>query len=93
MAFTGITKGGHYHTYKKEIFYTVIGECEIKQRNIKNNDMIVDKVDGNHPHPVEIKVGYTHQITNIGKKNSYTIMWISEIYNPETHDTYKEEVE
>ena len=92
VSFPGITKGGHYHTYKKEIFYTVIGECEIKQRNIKNNDMIIDKVDGEHPHPVEIKVGYTHQITNVGKIDSHTIMWISEIYNPETHDTYREDV-
>ena len=93
VAYPGITKGGHYHTYKKEIFYTVIGECEIKQRNIKNDDMIIDKVSGSNPHPVDIRAGYTHQITNIGKNNSHTIMWISEIYNPETHDTYREEVE
>ena len=93
VAFPGITKGGHYHTYKKEIFYTVIGECEIKQRKLNNNDMIIDKVSGNNPHPVEIKVGYTHEITNIGNIDSHTIMWISEIYNPETHDTYREEVE
>ena len=93
VAYPGITKGGHYHTYKKEIFYTVIGQCEIKQRNIENDDMIDDVVDGKKPHPVDIRVGYTHQITNIGKVNSHTIMWISEIYNPETHDTYREEVE
>ena len=93
VSYPGITKGGHYHTYKKEIFYTVIGQCEIKQRNIKNNDMIVDVVDGEHPNPINIRVGYTHQIKNIGKENSHTIMWISEIYNPETHDTYREEVE
>ena len=93
VAFPGITKGGHYHTYKKEIFYTVIGESEIKQRNIDNNDVIIDIVDGNHPHPVNIIPRYTHQIKNIGKENTHTIMWISEIYNPDTHDTYKEEVE
>ena len=93
VSYPGITKGGHYHTYKKEIFYTVIGQCEIKQRNIKNNDMIVDVVDGEHPNPINIRVGYTHQIKNIGKENSHTIMWISEIYNPDTHDTYREEVE
>ena len=93
ISFPGITKGGHYHTYKKEIFYTVVGNCEIKQRNIKTNEMKVDVVEGSNPHPVDILVGYTHQITNIGKEVSHTIMWISEIYNPETHDTYKEEVE
>ena len=93
VAYPGITKGGHYHTYKKEIFYTVIGECEIKQRSIDNNDLIVNVVSGDKPEPINIIPRYTHQITNIGKKDSHTIMWISEIYNPNTHDTYKEEVE
>ena len=55
--------------------------------------MITDVVDGSHPNPINIRVGYTHQIKNIGDTNTHTIMWISEIYNPETHDTYREEVE
>lgn len=93
VAHPGITKGGHYHTYKREIFYTVIGDSEIKQRNIDNDDMIVDVVNGKDLHPVNINVRYSHQIKNIGKIDSHTLMWISEIYNPETHDTYKEEVE
>ena len=93
VAYPGITKGGHYHTYKKEIFYTVIGKSESKQRDIKTNEMITDVVDGSHPNPINIRVGYTHQIKNIGDTNTHTIMWISEIYNPETHDTYREEVE
>lgn len=93
VAFKGITKGGHYHTYKKEIFYTVIGESIVKQRNIKTDEVIIDKTGENHPKKVDIRVGYTHQITNVGNKDSHTLMWISEIYNPETHDTYREEVE
>ena len=93
VAFKGITKGGHYHTYKKEIFYTVVGESIVKQRNIKTDEVIIDKTGENHPKKVDIRVGYTHQITNVGNKDSHTLMWISEIYNPETHDTYHEEVE
>ena len=92
VSFPGITKGGHYHKYKKEIFYTVIGECEIIQRKIGDDKLESVKVSGDKPNPIEIKVGYTHQITNIGKSDSHTLMWISEIYNPETHDTYKEDV-
>ena len=92
IAYPGIIKGGHYHTYKKEIFYTVIGQSEIKQRNIDNNDLIIDIVDGNNPHPVNIIPRYTHQIKNIGNVTTHTIMWISEIYNPDTSDTYKEEL-
>ena len=93
MAYPGITKGGHYHTYKKEIFYTVIGDTRIRQRNIDNDDMIIDIINDKNRVPVEIKKKYTHEITNIGNINSHTIMWISEIYHPETHDTYREEVE
>ncbi len=92
VAFPGIIKGGHYHTYKQEIFYTVIGESEIKQRNVKTNEVITDVVCGDKPNPVHIRVGYTHQIKNIGDIDTHTIMWISEIYNPETHDTYREDV-
>ena len=93
VSFPGIIKGGHYHTYKKEIFYTVIGSCEIKQRDIKTNKTIFDQVDGEHPHPVNIIPGYTHQIKNVGETNSHTIMWISEIYNDATADTFREPVE
>lgn len=92
ISFVNITKGGHYHTYKKEIFYTVKGTCEIKQRNIKNNDFIDDVVNGDKPALVNIIPYYTHSIKNIGTSDSVTLMWISQIYNPETHDTYKEDV-
>ena len=93
MAYPNITKGGHYHTYKKEIFYTVIGECVIRQRCIENNQIIENHVKGSEPHPVNIIPMYTHEITNVGEMNSHTIMWISEIYNPDTHDTYREPVD
>ena len=64
----------------------------IQQRNIDNNDLIIDIVDGNNPHPVNIIPRYTHQIKNIGEVTTHTIMWISEIYNLNTADTYKEEL-
>ena len=92
ITYPGITKGGHYHTYKKEMFYTVIGESLIRQRNISNNDYVENKVSGDNPERINIIPGYTHDIKNIGNSNSYTLMWISEIYNPDTHDTYKEDV-
>lgn len=90
MAYPGIEKGGHYHKRKSEIFYTVQGSCVIRQRNVKNNKVLVDYVDGNNPHPVNILVNYTHSIKNIGEGNSLTLMWISEIYNEATPDTFKE---
>lgn len=88
MAYPGICKGGHYHTYKKEIFYPVKGHCVIRQRNINNNDLIENDIS-DHLTRVDIIPEYTHEIKNVGKENSYTLMWISEVYNPDTHDTYR----
>lgn len=93
ISFPHICKGGHYHTYKKEIFYTVIGNCLIRQRNIKDDSMIENLVSGDNPNPINILPYYTHEITNVGEEDSHTIMWISEIFNPNTSDTYREEVD
>lgn len=93
VSFPNIVKGGHYHTYKKEIFYTVVGTCEIKQRNINDDKMIVDVVDEKNLKQVNIIPMYTHSIKNIGEKDSHTIMWISEVYNENTADTFREPVE
>ena len=92
MAYPGIEKGGHYHKRKKEIFYTVQGTCVIRQRNIKNNKLITDYVDGKDPHPVVINTNYSHSIKNIGDGNSLTLMWISEVYNEATPDTYRKDL-
>ena len=93
IAFPGITKGGHYHTYKKEIFMTVKGQCVIRQRNINNNHMLVANVDGKDSTKVDIIPYYTHEIKNVGSSDSVTIMWISEIYSDLTPDTFREPVD
>ena len=87
ISYPGITKGGHYHKYKKEIFYTVKGKCRIVQE--LGDDRIVNEVSGDNPALVDIRTNYVHEITNVGEDNSHTIMWISEIYHPDTHDTYR----
>lgn len=93
IIYPGITKGGHYHTYKKEIFYTVKGDTIIRQRNVNNDDLIEDKTNNDNPNLVNINPMYTHEITNIGKDNSVTLMWISEVFKEETPDTYREPVD
>ena len=89
MSYPFIIKGGHYHTYKSEIFETVIGHCLIEQENINNHDKIVDDVSEDNPKLVNIIPFYSHSIKNVGTKNSYTLMWISQIYNPDSADTFK----
>ena len=54
ISFPNIEKGGHYHTYKEEKFYVVQGKCQIKQRNIKNDDILDVVVEGKDEKIVEI---------------------------------------
>lgn len=89
----GITKGGHYHTYKKEMFMTVKGKCITRQRKIDSSEIDEYIQDGKDDVKVNIKPGYTHDIKNVGDDESITLMWISEIYKDETADTYRLEVE
>ena len=92
-AYPNITKGGHYHTYKKEIFMTVKGHCVIRERNIHNDDFLSYDVYGQDSTPIDIIPNYTHDIKNIGNDESITIMWINHIYNENTADTYREPVD
>ena len=92
-AYPGIVKGGHYHTYKNEIFITVEGSCVTRLRKIGSNDIIEYPQEENKSNKVFIKPSYTHDIKNVGNKISSTLMWISEVYADETSDTYRESVD
>ena len=91
-SYPGITKGGHYHTYKDEIFMTVKGDCLTRQRKIDEKEIEEYYQYGKDSTKVIIKPNYTHDIKNIGDIESVTIMWISEVYADETADTYRENV-
>ena len=88
-----ITKGGHYHTYKNEIFMTVKGECITRQRKIGGKEILEFVQHGKDSTKVDIIPGYTHDITNVGDNESITLMWISEVYDDKTADTFREDVD
>ena len=92
-SFPHIKKGGHYHTYKNEIFMTVKGECVTRQRKIGGIEILEFVQHGKDSTKVDIIPGYTHDITNVGDEESITLMWISEVYSDETADTYREDVD
>ena len=92
IAFPNIIKGMHYHKYKKEIFYPIIGKSKIVQQSLDHQDTIIDIIDDNNKRMVEMKTNYIHSIENIDNKKTYTLMWISEIYNENNPDTYKGEM-
>lgn len=88
----GITKGNHWHHTKNEKFVVVSGEGIIRLRKLDSEDVIEYKVSGEQIEVVDIPVGYTHNIENIGEVDLVTIMWVNEPFNPQEPDTYYLEV-
>ncbi len=88
----GITRGNHFHTRKAERFAVIKGKARIDLRKIGTTEVIAFKLDGAQPSFVDMPIWYTHNITNIGEEDLYTIFWINEHYNPDDGDTYFENV-
>ncbi len=88
----GITKGNHWHHTKNEKFIVVSGEGLIRFRKIDEEKIIEYKVSGQKLEIIDIPSGYTHSITNVGEADLITIIWASELFNPEKPDTYYLEV-
>lgn len=88
----GITRGNHYHTRKAERFAVIRGKAKIELRRIGTDKVISFDLDGEKPSFVDMPIWYTHNITNVGSDEVYTIFWISEFYDPGDPDTFFEEV-
>lgn len=88
----GITKGNHWHHTKNEKFLVVSGEGLIRFRKLDSPEIIEYRVSGEKLEVVDIPIGYTHSIVNVGKSDLVTIMWVNECFEPEKPDTYFLEV-
>lgn len=88
----GITRGNHFHTRKDERFAVVRGKARIELRRIGTKEKISFDLNGNQPTFVDMPIWYTHNITNIGDEDLYTIFWINEHFNANDPDTYFEKV-
>lgn len=88
----GIVKGNHWHHTKNEKFIVVSGKGVIRFRKIDEDKVYEYFVSGDKLEVVDIPVGYTHNIENLGDSDMVTIMWVNEIFDPENPDTYFLEV-
>ena len=88
----GITKGNHWHHSKNEKFLVVSGQGVIRFRNINSNEVAEYFVSGDKLEVVDVPVGYTHSIENLGDTDMVTIMWVNEVFDPEKPDTIYLEV-
>ncbi|MCO8298520.1 NAD-dependent epimerase/dehydratase family protein [Tetragenococcus halophilus] len=88
----GITKGNHWHHTKNEKFLVISGEGVIRFRKVDSDKVIEYFVSGEKLEVVDIPVGYTHNIENVGDTDMVTIMWANEPFDPGNPDTYYVEV-
>jgi len=87
-----ITKGNHWHHTKNEKFLVISGRGVIRFRRIDSDKILVYHVSGDNPKVVDIPVGYTHNIENLGDTPMVTIIWANEPFDKEKPDTYFLEV-
>jgi len=88
----GITKGNHWHHTKNEKFVVVSGKGVIRFRKIDSEEIIEYFVSSEKMEVIDIPVGYTHNIENLGDTDMVTVMWANEVFNKEKPDTYFLEV-
>ncbi len=88
----GITRGNHFHTRKAERFAVIKGKARIDIRRIGTDKVISFDLDGSQPSFVDMPIWHSHNITNTGEEDLYTIFWINEHFDPEDQDTFFEKV-
>ena len=88
----GITRGNHFHTRKAERFAVIKGKATIQLRRLGTDRILNFELDGSEPSYVDMPVWYTHNITNTGNEDLYTIFWINEFFDQNDPDTFFEKV-
>lgn len=90
---SGITKGNHWHHTKNEKFLVVSGSGVIRLRKVDEPSEVIEYfVSGEKLEVIDIPVGYTHNIENLGNTDMVTVMWVNEIFDSERPDTYSDKV-
>lgn len=92
VAKPGIVKGNHWHHTKNEKFLVVKGKAIIRFRKIDEEKIVEYSVSGDKLQVVDIPVGYTHNIENVGSEDLVTVMWANEKFDAQNPDTYFMEV-
>jgi UDP-2-acetamido-2,6-beta-L-arabino-hexul-4-ose reductase len=84
----GVTRGNHYHHTKTEKFFVMEGNGLIRMRAIEGGPVQEYSVSGTAYQVIDIPPGFTHSITNVGSGEMVTLFWSSEMFNPNSPDTY-----
>ncbi len=88
----GIVRGDHWHNTKVEKFLVVAGSAVVRFRLIGTEDITEYYVSGDEPEVIDVPVGYTHSIENVGDNDMVAFIWCDELFEPERPDTYFQKV-
>ena len=88
----GVTRGNHYHTTKIERFLVMQGTARIRVRDLFSPAPVEFLVNGDNPEYIDMPTFHTHEITNIGSGELWTLFWAHEIFDSDNPDTYSEQV-
>lgn len=84
----GITKGNHWHNTKNEKFLVASGKGVVRFRKPGDTEIFEYFVSGEKLEVVDIPVGYTHNIENLGDSDMVTFMWCNECFDSSKPDTF-----
>ena len=88
----GIIRGNHYHHTKMEKFIVVQGKAKITFKHVLTGDKKEYLVDDKAFKIVNIPVGYSHKIENIGNSKMILLIWCNELFDKSKPDTYYKEI-
>jgi UDP-2-acetamido-2,6-beta-L-arabino-hexul-4-ose reductase len=88
----GITRGNHFHTRKAERFAVIKGKAKIDIRRVGTDKILSFELNGENPSFVDMPIWYTHNITNIGNEELFTMFWINEHFDANDPDTFYKNV-
>lgn len=88
----GIVKGNHYHHLKVEKFLVVSGRGVVRLKHIISGRIQEYYLNSEVLEVVDIPVGYTHNIENLGSSDLIVMIWCSEIFDKDNPDTYSQPI-
>ncbi|MCB9427715.1 MAG: SDR family oxidoreductase [Actinobacteria bacterium] len=88
----GFTRGQHWHRHKVERFLVLSGQGEIRLLKLFTDEVVTFPVSGDEPSIVDMPTFWVHSITNTGTEPLVTLFFADELYDPESPDTYPEDV-
>lgn len=91
-AHPGVTRGGHYHHTKSEIFLVVQGRALFKFKHLTTHEYFELEVDAKDLRCVQTIPGWAHDITNISDQEMIVVLWANEIFDKSHPDTIAAEV-